>query len=116
MSVSPRAMHEALREPWHSLHRQREGVGFGVWIFLGSEVMFFGGALMVYTMYRVLYPGPFAEAARKTNIWYGSINTAVLLTSSLTMAVAWEAAQAGLRRLTLSCLPITAALGLAFLV
>jgi cytochrome c oxidase subunit 3 len=116
MSVSPEAMHEALREPWHSLHRQREGVSFGVWVFLGSEVMFFGGALMLYAMYRVLYPDAFAAAARETNIWYGTINTAVLLTSSLTMAVASESAQAGLRRLALRCLLATAALGTAFLV
>lgn len=116
MSATPQAMRRALREPWHSLHRQRQGASFGMWVFLGSEAMFFGGALMIYTMYRVLYPGPFAEAAREANIWYGSANTAVLLTSSLTMAVAAQSAEAGLRRLTLRCLTATAALGLAFLV
>ena len=109
-------MAEALREPWHSLHRQREAASFGVWVFLGSEVMFFGGALMAYAMYRMQFPEAFAAAARETNIWYGSVNTAVLLTSSLTVAVASGAAEAGLRRLMLWCLAITAALGIAFLV
>ncbi len=109
-------MDEALREPWHSLHRQREAASFGVWVFLGSEAMFFGGALMVYAMYRLQFPAAFAAAARETNIWYGSVNTAVLLTSSLSMAVASEAAEAGLRRLMLWGLAITAVLGTAFLV
>ena len=116
MSAAPQEMRRALREPWHSLHRQRQGASFGMWVFLASEAMFFGGALMVFTMYRVLYPGPFAAAATETNIWYGSVNTAVLLTSSLTMAVAAQAAETGLRRLTLWCLSITATLGMAFLV
>jgi cytochrome c oxidase subunit 3 len=116
MSVTPQAMQQAVREPWHSLHRQREAVSFGVWIFLGSEMMFFGGALMLYAAYRFLYSGGFEAAGRETNIWFGTANTAILLTSSLTMAVAAEAAEAGLRRLTLRCLAATAGLGLAFLV
>jgi cytochrome c oxidase subunit III len=109
-------MDEALRDPWHSIHRQREASSFGVWVFLGSEAMFFGGALMVYAMYRLQFPAAFAAAARETNIWYGSVNTAVLLTSSLSMAVAANAAEVGLRRLMLFGLASTAALGIAFLV
>ncbi|MGE0223276.1 MAG: cytochrome c oxidase subunit 3 [Acetobacteraceae bacterium] len=116
MSVAPKAMHDALREPWHSLHRQREGVSLGVWVFLGSEVMFFGGAFLLYAMYRVLYPAAFAEASHEASMMYGSINTALLLTSSLTMTVATEGARAGLRRLALICLLVTVFLGLAFLV
>ena len=108
--------HPALREPWRSLHRQRQGASFGIWVFLASEVMFFAGALMVFGMLRLQHPAGFLAAARATDIWFGSVNTAVLLTSSLTIAVASQAAEAGLRRLALRCLGITALLGLAFLV
>jgi cytochrome c oxidase subunit 3 len=77
-----------LREPWDNFERQREAGKFGIWIFLASEILF------------------------------GTINTAILLTSSLTMAVASQAAaaKAGFRRLIIGCLLGTAALGLAFLV
>jgi cytochrome c oxidase subunit 3 len=106
----------ALHKPWRSLHRQREGAAFGLWVFLGSEVMFFGCALLAYAVYRSLWPGAFAAAARETNIIYGTVNTALLLTSSLTMAAAAEGARAGLRRMTLLCLAATVAFGLGFLV
>jgi cytochrome c oxidase subunit III len=106
----------ALRKPWRSLRRQREAAGFGLWVFLGSEVMFFACALTGYAVYRTLWSEDFAAAARETNVVYGTLNTAILLTSSLTMAAAAEGARAGLRRLTLACLAATIAFGLAFLV
>ena len=92
--TAQRTMGEALREPWRSLHRQRQASGFGMWVFLSSEALFFGGLLLTYAVYRALYPDAFAAATRETNIVFGSVNTAVLLTSSLTMAVAAEAARA----------------------
>jgi cytochrome c oxidase subunit 3 len=106
----------ALRKPWRSLRQEREAAGFGTWVFLGSEAMFFGAALLAYAVYRSLWPEAFAAAGRETNIIYGTANTALLLTSSLTMAAATEAARAGLRRLTLIGLAATATLGLAFLI
>lgn len=107
-----------LREPWRQFDRQREAGKFGIWLFLASEVLFFGALLLTYAVYRVGNPHAFAAAGRETNIWYGTINTAILLTSSLTMAVASQAAsaEAGFRRLIVGCLAATAALGLAFLV
>jgi cytochrome c oxidase subunit III len=110
------ALEAAVHKPWRSLHRQREAATFGLWVFLGSEVMFFACALTGYAVYRVLWTEPFTAAARETNIVFGTANTAILLTSSLTMAAAAEGARAGLRRLTLVCLGITIAFGLAFLV
>ena len=83
----------ALHEPWPSLPRQREGVSFGVWVFLASEVLFFGGLFLGYTIYRNLYPRRLRVAARETDVFYGTLNTAVLMTSSLTMAVAVRAAE-----------------------
>ena len=105
-----------LREPWPSLERQKVAVSFGMWVFIASEVLFFGGLFLAYTVYRHLDAEAFKAAARETEVFYGATNTAVLLTSSLTMAMAVKASEEGLRRMTLWCLGTTAALGLAFLV
>lgn len=106
----------ALREPWPDLARQREGVAFGVWVFLATEVLFFGGLFLSYTVYRFLYGEAFKIAAHETDVFYGTLNTAILLTSSLTMAMAGRGSEAGFRRMTLWCLVATAGLGSAFLV
>jgi cytochrome c oxidase subunit III len=107
-----------LREPWEYFERQRGAGMFGIWVFLASEILFFGALMLTYTVCRVDHPDAFAAAGRETNIWYGTINTAILLTSSLTMAMASQAAAAGqhFRRLVLWCLASTAALGLIFVV
>jgi cytochrome c oxidase subunit III len=106
---------DALREPWPDLRLQREGVGVGMWLFLASEVLFFGGLFATYAIYRSFNADAFRIAGEHTAIVYGSINTLLLLTSSLTMTVALRAASVQLRALTLRCLAITAALGFAFL-
>ncbi len=105
----------ARHEPWPDLAHQREGVSFGMWVFIASEVLFFGGLFLGYTVYRTLYPDAFRAAAHETEIFYGILNTVLLLTSSFTMTVAMRGAAAGFRRMTLVCLAITALLGLAFL-
>jgi cytochrome c oxidase subunit 3 len=109
---------ELLREPWHSFARQRGAGKFGIWVFLASEMLFFGALILTYTVCRIDHPMDFAAAGRETNVWFGTVNTAILLTSSLTMAVASQAAVAGRhsRRLVISCLTATAILGVAFLV
>jgi cytochrome c oxidase subunit III len=106
----------ALQEPWPDLRLQREGVSLGVWFFLASEVLFFGGLFATYAVYRSFNADAFRVAGAQTAIVYGSINTVLLLTSSLTMTVALRAATARLRDLTLLCLGATAALGAAFLI
>jgi cytochrome c oxidase subunit 3 len=107
-----------LKEPWGDLGRQREAGQFGIWLFLASEILFFGALLLTYTVYRLGNVEAFAAAGRETNIWFGTINTSILLTSSLTMAVASQAAASneGFRRPILACLAATAVLGLAFLI
>ncbi len=105
----------ALREPWSDLRMQREGVGLGMWIFLASEVLFFGGLFVSYAVYRSFNEDAFRLASAHTQILYGSINTTLLLTSSFTMTIALRAATAELRSLTLVCLGVTAALGIVFL-
>jgi cytochrome c oxidase subunit III len=106
----------ALQEPWPNLRLQREGVGLGMWFFLASEVLFFAALFCSYAIYRSFNPEAFRIAGAHTEIVYGSINTAILLTSSFTMTVALRAATAQLHRLTLRCLGATAVLGVGFLI
>ena len=87
-----------------------------MWLFLASEVLFFGGLFVGFAVYRSFNEDAFRIAGAHTEIVYGSINTALLLTSSLTMTVALRAATANMRDLTLVCLAVTAALGVAFLI
>lgn len=105
----------AVRHPWPDLRMQREGVGLGMWIFLASEVLFFGGLFVSYAVYRSFNEDAFRIAGAHAEIVYGSINTVLLLASSLSMTVALRAATTQLRGLTLICLGITAALGVGFL-
>jgi cytochrome c oxidase subunit III len=105
----------AVREPWPNLAMQREGVSLGMWTFLASEALFFAGLFASYAVYRSFNQEAFAIASAHTQVLYGSINTALLLTSSFTITIALRAASAELRSLMLSCLAVTAALGLAFL-
>jgi Heme/copper-type cytochrome/quinol oxidase, subunit 3 len=83
---------ELLREPWAYFERQRDAGTFGIWVFLASEALFFGALVLTYTVCRVENIAAFAAAGKETDIWYGTINTGILLTSSLTMAVAAQAA------------------------
>ena len=106
-----------IREPWERFERQREAGKFGIWVFLASEVLFFGAMILTYAVCRLQHPSAFEAAGRETDIWYGTVNTAILLTSSLTMAMASQAAAGRHSRgLVVSCLAATAALGTAFLV
>ena len=96
--------------------RWRVRSGHGMWFFLASEVLFFGALFCAFAVYRSFNLDAFRIASSHTEIVYGSINTALLLTSSLTITVALRAATAEMRKLTLYCLAATAALGIAFLV
>lgn len=107
---------DALREPWTDLGRQRESAVFAIWLFLGTEVLFFGGMFAGYSVYRFLHPAAFLAAGHETNIYYGSINTFILLVSSFVMAAGELAARAGFFRFARICFPVTAVLGIMFLI
>ena len=96
--------------------QQREAATLGMWAFLATEVLFFGGMFMSYITYRIAYPQAFAEASRHTIVLFGTVNTAILLTSSLTMALAVAAARENKREQSLKFLQTTVVLGVAFLV
>jgi cytochrome c oxidase subunit 3 len=118
MSHAASRTEDWLKEPWSEARREREAAKFGIWVFLASEVLFFGALILTYTAYRIEDPLAFAIAGRETNIWFGTVNTAVLLTSSLTMAIASQAANLEIapRRLIGWCLAATAMLGVAFVI
>ena len=86
-----------------------------MWVFLATEVLFFGVLLLAYAVYRGKYPGSFGEASRHLDIFLGTMNTAVLLCSSLTMAFAVHQAQRGDNRSLSHCLFLTMGLGIVFL-
>ena len=110
------AHHPALQHHFDTLQQQHEASTLGMWLFLVTEVMFFGGLLMAYLLYRVWYPEAWAEGSRELDILLGGFNTVVLIASSLTMALAVRAAQTGFPRATVTWLLLTIALGLTFLV
>jgi cytochrome c oxidase subunit 3 len=89
------AHHPRLQHHFDSLDQQLYASTFGMWVFLVTEVLFFGGMFMAYIVYRIWYPDMFVHASAHLNITLGAINTAVLIGSSLTMAYAVNAAQRG---------------------
>lgn len=95
--------------------QQRSAVLIGMWVFLATEVMLFGGLFMALLVYQVMHPEASREASHHLYLWLGGLNTAVLLTSSFTMALAVTAARRGARRAVGRTLAATVALGLVFL-
>ena len=98
-----------------TLHQQHEAATLGMWLFLATEIMVFGALIGCYLTYRTVYPEAFDATSGHLNVAIGGINTVVLLTSSLTMALSFYAVQAGRRTMLLWCLALTALLGTAFL-
>jgi cytochrome c oxidase subunit 3 len=104
-----------LAEQFDDLEQQEETATVGMWTFLATEVLFFGGLFAAYVVYRTAYPRAFVEGGHHSNLLLGTINTAVLLTSSLTMALAVHAAQVGRRARLMFLLLLTLLFGLGFL-
>jgi cytochrome c oxidase subunit 3 len=86
-----------------------------MWVFLVTELMFFGGMFLAYTLYRSMYPAAFASASNHLDIKLGTLNTVVLIMSSFTMAMAVYFTQMGRQRRQVICLVLTLLLGLTFL-
>jgi cytochrome c oxidase subunit 3 len=107
--------HPALQHHFETMQQQKEASTLGMWVFLLTEVLFFGGLFFAYMLYRVWYFDAFAEASRTLDIRLGAFNTAVLIGSSLTMAFAVRAAQTSERAATVRWLILTMVLGAVFL-
>jgi cytochrome c oxidase subunit 3 len=104
-----------LQHHFDTMEQQQESAALGMWLFLVTEVLFFGGMFFAYTLYRMWYPDAWVEASHHLNKILGGANTVVLIGSSLTMAMAVRAAQLGNRRHQVIFLVLTLLLGLTFL-
>lgn len=104
-----------LRHHFADEEQQRNAAALGMWWFLGTEIMFFGGMFCAYLIYRLKYFPEFAVASRSLDLQVGALNTAVLICSSLTVAQAVRAAQMGKRMLQVKLLLATLFFGLVFL-
>ncbi|HVR42067.1 MAG TPA: cytochrome c oxidase subunit 3 family protein [Thermoanaerobaculia bacterium] len=107
--------HPRLQHHFESMAQQHEASSLGMWLFLTTEILFFGGLFVAYTLYRWLYYDAFIAASEHQNILLGGINTAVLICSSLTVAMSVYFSQTNRQRALVWMLVITMMLGLAFL-
>ena len=109
------AHHPALQHHFDTMAQQKEAAVVGMWVFLLTEILFFGGLFAAYMVYRIWYFDAFAEASRSLSLFWGGLNTAVLIGSSLTMAMAVRSAQTNKRSATVNWLILTMILGTVFL-
>ncbi len=111
MQADPAVAHQ-----FEDAAQQRDAATLGMWIFLATEVLFFGAMFLGYTVYRIRYPETFLAASNHTLILFGSINTGILLVSSFCMVLAVRAAELRRSLATGGFLALTAVLGIAFLI
>ena len=104
-----------LNESVEHVHRDDVGSRMGMWLFLFTELLLFGGMFLAYAVYRFHYPDQFHLAARELNTGIGTLNTIILLTSSLTVAMAITAIQKGSKKLSMILLSITILLAVFFM-
>jgi cytochrome c oxidase subunit III len=104
-----------LRHHFETVEQQKEASSFGMWLFLLTEIMFFGGLFMAYLLYRNWYYDAFASASNTLGVGLGTTNTAVLIVSSFTMAMGVYCAEKRNRRGLLLSLGLTIVLGIVFL-
>jgi len=107
--------HPALQHHFENMEQQREAGTLGMWVFLVTEIMFFGGMFLAYTLYRGKFPAAFASASNHLDITLGAVNTGVLILSSFTMAMSVYFTQVGKSRPQILSLVLTLLLGLTFL-
>ena len=114
-SVLPDEQRPAREEQFDDMAQQTEAAHLGMWLFLSTEILFFGGLFLAYTVYRVTWPRAFAAGSHELSVVAGSIDTAILLVSSFVMAMAVHVAKAGSQRLLAFLLLSAAAIGGCFL-
>jgi cytochrome c oxidase subunit 3 len=120
MSSSDAHAHAAPRHPnladhFETIEKQDHAVRLGMWLFLGTEVLLFAGLFLGYTVYRHFYHETFHHCSRALNITLGTTNTLVLITSSLTVALALWAVRAGKKNLAVGLLVVTILCAFGFL-
>lgn len=100
----------------HNIHKDYIGSKLGMWLFLFTEILLFGGLFILYSIYLYKYPSEFHSAGKELNVYFGGGNTVVLVTSSLFMAISISAIQNGSKRLCVIFLTLTLLMGAIFLV
>jgi cytochrome c oxidase subunit 3 len=110
-----REMSSTVAHQFDDARQQYEASNLGMWVFLITEIMFFGGLFTLFAVYVSAYPEAFAKGSGHLDLVLGTVNTAVLLGSSFTMAMAVRSAQMGRRNGQVAYLALTLTLGLAFL-
>src|ERR1700710_85370 len=103
------------RHHFETEEQQREAGSFGMWLFLLTEIMFFGGLFFAYLLYRNWYYPAFVAASNQLNVTEGAINTAILITSGFFMALGVWAAEVRNKKLLVLMLVLTTVFGIAFL-
>ena len=106
----------ALRPQFDDVEQQKDASTLGMWLFLATEILFFGGMFCCYTVYRSAYPAAFGLASNHLNLILGALSTAILIVSSFTMACAVNSAATGARNGLLGFLSLTILFAAAFLV
>jgi len=106
----------ALRHQFDNVEQQKDASTFGMWVFLVTEILFFGGMFCCYTVYRSLYPSAFGHASNHLDVMLGAVSTAVLICSSFTMACAVNSAATGAKNALVAFLWLTILFAAAFLV
>lgn len=109
-------MTEEVVKPEAGRHIDDTGKKIGMWFFLFTEILFFGGMFLLYSIYRYRYPADFHAAATAEDIVLGAINTVVLLTSSFAIAMSITAVKRGDNRLSCLLQAATIAMGIVFLI
>jgi cytochrome c oxidase subunit 3 len=117
---TPPAAHEHAHPPYQRHHfesmgQQVDATSFAMWLFLLTEIMFFGGLFTAYLIYRNWYYPAFVAASHQLNVWWGTANTAVLISSSFTMAMGVWCAETKRKNGLILSLVATLILGLGFL-
>ncbi len=107
--------HNLVAHQFDDLEQQHDAAQLGMWAFLATEILFFGGMFLGYAVYRHYYPDAFAHASNHMDIVLGTVNTAILIASSLTVVLAIHAAQHERRRALIGLLGLTIGLGVIFL-
>jgi len=105
-----------LAHHFHEVEQQKESAKLGMWIFLLTEILLFGGLFVAYSVFRAWNPEMFFDAHKQLNVYMGTLNTFVLISSSVTIALSIRSIQLGDKKRTMQLLFITLLLAAVFLV
>jgi cytochrome c oxidase subunit 3 len=107
---------ETTEQTVHSEHRDDYGAKLGMWLFLFTEIFFFGGLFLVYAVYRAMHASAFEAASTHLNVTVGAINTVILMVSSMTMSMSVTAVQKNDKGLSVKLIGLSILLAIVFII